>query len=412
MDNSLYCNNFFTGYTVSSYNVLNNSSHNITYKSIKNLFLNVPLHSFVESNMNIVFFVSSLNSGGIENYLLRFLKEKSDNFESIYIYCKSGSSGQLETEYTKIENVTIVKRKIGIASYKDLFFLRSFIVNNQISSVCDFTGNFSGLTLMVAYSAKVPKRVAFYRASSNRFKSDVLRNTYNAMTKRLVTRYATDILSNSQAGLDFFFTNKWQSDQRFEIIKNGVNADVFLRETADLRQKFGIPSAAFVIGHTGRYNSAKNHETVLAVAEIMVNKYDDIYFILCGNGVKDILQDTLKTKKLDSRVLVFENRDDIPKFLNTMDCYFFPSVTEGQPNALIEAMITGLPYVASDIAPIKETVLNLNNLYGPKDIEAFVKALETIYKEKSPRDIHHQQQIIDKFDADKCFSSFYKRLST
>lgn len=360
---------------------------------------------------NVAFFITNLNSGGIENYLLRFLEENSYKFNHVYVYCKGGTGGQLEDKYLELDNVTIIKQKVGFTSYKGLRHLRSVLISHDISCVCDFTGSFAGLTLMVASNAKVPKRVAFYRASSNRFKSDMLRNTYHAMVKRLVTRYATDILSNSQAGLDFFFANKWQNDQRFEIIKNGVKADPFINELGDLREEFSIPSTAFVIGHTGRYNPAKNHETILAVAEILVNQYEDIYFILCGNGVNDNLASILKAKKLDRKVLAFENRNDIPKFLNTMNCYFFPSVTEGQPNALIEAMVAGLPYVASNIDPIKEMVLNLDNLSDPKDIKSFVKALETIYKEKSPRDIHHQQQIIDKFDADKCFSSFYKRLS-
>lgn len=363
------------------------------------------------SNKNIVFFVNNLNSGGIENYLLRFLKENSCNFKNVYIYCKSGIGGQLEDKYEELSNVTVIKRRVGITSYRDLVYLRSFLIEHNISCVCDFTGNFSGLTLMAAHSAKVPKRVAFYRGSSDHFKSDILRNTYNSIIKGLVKIYATDILSNSESGLNYFFANQWQSDQRFEVIKNGINAEIFLNESRNLRQELDIPNTAYVIGHTGRYDSAKNHETILAVAEILVNKYKDIYFILCGNGVKSNLKDILETKKLDSKVLVFENRDDIPKFLNTMDCYFFPSVTEGQPNALIEAMITGLPYVASNIESIKETVLNLENLYDPKDIESFVKALETNYKNISQKDVLYQQQVIEKFDADKCFNSFYKRLS-
>lgn len=361
--------------------------------------------------MNIVFFVHSLNSGGIENYLLRFLQYKHSEFNRIYVCCKSGSGGQLEDKYEELSNVTVIKKRVGFTSYKDLVHLRSFLMEHNISCVCDFTGNFSGLILMIAYSTKVPKRVAFYRGSNDRFKSDIFRNTYNFITNKLVKKYATDILSNSKAGLNYFFADQWQNNQRFEVIKNGVNAELFLKESGDLRGELNIPNTAYVIGHTGRYNSAKNHETILAVAEILVNKYKDIYFILCGNGVKNNLQDTLKAKDLDSRVLLFENRNDIPKFLNTMDCYFFPSVTEGQPNALIEAMITGLPYVASNIDPIKETILSLENLYDPKDVESFFKALEINYKNRPQKDVLHQQHVIEKFDADKCFSSFYKRLS-
>lgn len=362
-------------------------------------------------NQNIAFFVHSLDNGGIENYLLRFLKESNSNFKNIYVYCKSGMGGQLEDKYEELNNVTVIKKRVGFNSYKDLRYLREFLIGHNISCVCDFTGNFSGLVLLVAYKSGIDKRVAFYRSSTNRFNSDIIRNAYNSIINKLVKRYATDILSNSKAGFDYFFSSYWKNDNRFEIIKNGINAELFLKETGNLRQEFGIPDTDFVIGHTGRYNPAKNHETILAVAEILVKKYNDIYFILCGNEVRNNLKDVLSTKKLDNKVLVFENRDDIPKFLNTMDCYFFPSVTEGQPNALIEAMITGLPYIASNIDPIKETVINQENLYDPKDIDSFVKAIETNYESRPQKNLLHQQHAIEKFDAHKCFNSFYERLS-
>ncbi|MCG3879589.1 glycosyltransferase [Psychrobacter sp. Ps6] len=361
-------------------------------------------------NDKIVFFVNSLDSGGIENYLLRFLKENHSNFKNIYVYCKSGKGGQLENAYSEIINLVIIKKEIGFFNYRNTMSLNSFFVDNEISSVCDFTGNFSGLVLLVAHKAGIHKRVAFYRSSTNRFKSDIFRNSYDRLVKMMVKKYATDILSNSKAGLDYFFSKYWENDSRFEIIKNGINAELFLKESGNLRQEFSIPDTAFVVGHTGRYNPAKNHKTILSVAEILVKNYDDIYFILCGNGVKNNLQDILKTKKLDSRILVFENRSDISKFLNTMDCYFFPSITEGQPNALIEAMMIGLPYVASNIESIKETVLDLKNLYNPKDIDSFVKALELNYKNRPQKNVLYQQQVIEKFDADKCFNAFYERL--
>src|SRR5690625_5447750 len=75
--------------------------------------------------------------------------------------------------------------------------------------------------------------------------------------------------------------------------------------------------------------------------------------ILCGSGVKENLLPVIQKKNLEKKIKVFENRDDIPRFLQTLDCYFFPSITEGQPNALIEAMIIGIPYISSNILLIK-----------------------------------------------------------
>ena len=53
-----------------------------------------------------------------------------------------------------------------------------------------------------------------------------------------------------------------------------------------------------------------------------------------------------------------------------MDVFIFPSYNEGQPNALIEATITGLPIVASNIPSIKETVSEeMNQVLFPPQIK-------------------------------------------
>src|SRR5699024_2508483 len=152
--------------------------------------------------------------------------------------------------------------------------------------VCDFSGNFAGLKLKMAQRAGVPRRVAYYPRSTNAFKEDFFRLKYNAWMHRLVNKYATTILSNSQAAFDFFFQQNWREDGRFEVVYNGVNIEKFTSVKRDLREELGIPKNAFVVGHTGRYNVAKNHKTIMKVAERLTQQYAEAYFIMCGNGVK------------------------------------------------------------------------------------------------------------------------------
>lgn len=357
--------------------------------------------------MNISFFVTGLDSGGLENYLLRFLQEKHGGFYNIYVHCKSGKGGQLENEYLKLKNVTIIKVNVGYFDRGYYNSLTSFFINEKVDAVCDFTGNFAGKILVSAKKAGIEKRIAFYRSSSDRFKKNLLKSLYNKWVKNLVYQYASNILSNSESAFNFFYPDSWKTDSRFLVIYNGINPKLFLEEENNLREDFSIPDDAFIIGHTGRFNEAKNHSTILAVAEALVNKYDDVYFILCGNGVKKNLKPQLVIKGLDDKILVFENRTDIPKFLNTMDCYFFPSTTEGQPNALIEAMVMGLPFIASNISPIRETVGNDYELYNPLDVRVLVEAVENKYLLKAQRDVKLKKEVIERFDCELRFNEFY-----
>ena len=243
---------------------------------------------------NIIFLVSNLNSGGMENYLLRFLTESSKNFNQVYIWCKNGKNGQLDNNYLALNNVTLIKKNLGyfdIFSYKNF---EKFIMEKKINAICDLSGNFSGRVIFSAKKAGVKKRVAAYRGSSDHFNKGFFKNMYNQWVKRLVYKHATDILSNSKAAFDYFYPGIWKNDKRFSVVYNGINSTKFLSEQRNLRKEFSIPSNNFIIGHTGRFNSAKNHSIIIATAEILVKKYQDIYFILCGNGVKENLQQILK----------------------------------------------------------------------------------------------------------------------
>lgn len=358
---------------------------------------------------NVVFFVTSLQSGGIENYLLRFLNKYHRSFNRVLVYCKSGKGGQLEANYQSISNVEIIKQKVSFFNPIDYFDVGVFYRREKIDAICDFTGNFAGFILLTAKVFGVRKRITFYRGSEDKFDKNRLKSAYNNFSKRMVFKHATDILSNSIAAFNYFYPNIWQKSSRFEVVYNGIDSFQFSNNHDDLRHQLGIPAKAFVVGHTGRLNSAKNHQTILKVAEKLIKKFDDIYFIMCGNNVKTNLDPIIASMELQEKIKVFNNRDDIPSFLKTMDCFYFPSLTEGQPNALIEAMVAGLPIVASSIDPIKETVPDelVPYLVPPLDVDRAIEKIQRVYLEGQHFDT--QSWAIKNFDSDKLFQQFYNR---
>lgn len=361
----------------------------------------------------IIFFVSSLDSGGIENYLLRFINFKYSNFSNIVVYCKSGKGGQLEDLYKKFNNVIIVKEKTSY--FNPISFIKLFIYfkRNKFQTVCDFSGNFAGLIVWGAYFAKIKKRIVFYRGASDHFDNNFFKSIYNNFVKRLVFIYATKILSNSNAALHYFYPNQHQNSKKFEVIYNGIDVSNYDNITDDIRDEFSIPKDAFLVGHVGRYNVAKNHETILKVAIELCKTHKDIYFVLCGNGVRENLYSKVANENLQKQIIVCENRTDIPIILNSLDCFYFPSITEGQPNALIEAMIMGVPLVSSNIAPIKEMFPSniQNHLIDPLDWEKAIMIINSIKENVSNHSIQSLKQWgLLQFSHTIQFEKFYKHL--
>lgn len=358
------------------------------------------------------FFVTGLKSGGIENYLLRFLQFATDKIEAT-VYCKSGYLGDLEQEYLKA-GAELKPFKVGMFSIHDFFRLYKELKKQDYDAVVDFSGNFAAIPLLVAKKAGIEKRIAFYRGSSNHFKEDFFRLAYNKFVNSLIPKVSTSVLSNSKAAFDFFFKGSWKTDDRFQVIYNGIDAESFLSTNENLRQELNIPQNAFVIGHVGRYNSAKNHKTILQVAIELCKNDPVIYFVFCGNEVIEGLEPEIRTNQLENQIKLLGYRRDVIKVLNTLDCFYFPSLTEGQPNALIEAMLAGVPFVASDIASIKETVPVKfhNQLSDPLNKAVAIQKIKQIKSDKSfAENLNLSKWTKSNFDAEILFYEFYKVLT-
>lgn len=296
-------------------------------------------------------------------YLLRFLRFLKDTSE-ITVLIRSSEKGELYQEYVET-GVHLKFLPLGYLNPFKVWQHYQFYKQQKFDVICDFNANFAGIPLFLGSLLSVPKRIAFYRQGSNHFKPGIIRNRVNKMMNSLVNRNATKILSNSQAALECFFPYRNLSDHRFEVIYNGVNAqDYKLAESKEsIRTQLNIPLDAFVIGHVGRYDKTKNHATILKVFQQLLNEGLNCYLVLCGRDTEK-LNPEINELGIEEKTLVLGYRKDIPKILKSLDCFLFPSITEGQPNALIEAMMSGIPIVASNIPAIRECV--------PSELEEFL----------------------------------------
>jgi glycosyltransferase involved in cell wall biosynthesis len=357
------------------------------------------------------FLLGGINAGGTENYLLRLLKHNQEKIEAT-IYCKSGKLGELEMEFRQL-GVRLIPFRIGYFNIMKLIALKKEFKNENYDAVCDLTGSFGALPLLIAKKAGVIKRIAFFRNSREKFKKNILKVQYNKFITFLLPKIATKILSNSKSAFNYFYTNSWQTNKKFEVIYNGINSLDFINESNNLRKELGISLDSFVVGHVGRFNDQKNHKTAIEVAIQLCKEYKDVSFVFCGKNVDLVYNSLIEESKLQGQIKLLGVRRDINKVLNTLNCFYFPSLIEGQPNALIEALIMGVPFVSSDIESIKETVPGKfhKQLIKPMDVlGAKIKILEI----KNNKDIRQELNIanwaIDFYNPEKWFHLVYQEL--
>ena len=371
--------------------------------------------------LKFAFLLTSLETGGIEKYTLRLLEYLKFNYPNIQVdvICKSGKAGALESAI-KSTGANIILHKLSYFGVSDKIKLLKLFKSNKYDSVMDFSGDFAGFPLYLAKKAKIPTRIAFYRGSTHHHKTDPLRMLYYNLVKYLTTNNSTKILANSKTGLTFFRSN-WENDQsgRYDIIYNGIPVDRFNKEidAKALKESLGIPADSLVIGHVGRFNEAKNHDTIIKVAEKLLANNSNVYFLLCGRDVPEGLSKQVSTMENSNRIIMPGDRNDIPDLMQIMDIFFFPSRHEGQPNAFLEAIISKLPFVASNIGSIKESIPEKyhNWLRSPGDKEGYISLLQeriiTLNSSQTKKDAELLSQYAqEKYSPAKCFNAITQYL--
>ncbi len=116
-----------------------------------------------------------------------------------------------------------------------------------------------------------------------------------------------------------------------------------------------IPEDALVLLSVGELNKGKNHQMVLDALASM--KRPNIYYFICGQGSRQKrLEQYAARLGVSSRVRMLGYQKNMPYIYRNSDIFVFPSMREGMPVALMEAMAAGMPCVVSDIRGNKELI--------------------------------------------------------
>jgi glycosyltransferase involved in cell wall biosynthesis len=165
---------------------------------------------------------------------------------------------------------------------------------------------------------------------------------------------------------------------RTSIVYNGIEIEKFSTplDRSIVRQLFEIDSAEFVFGNVGRLHEQKGHQFLLQAFAKMTNR---ARLMIVGDGlIRDELIVLATKLEISDRVSFLGARTDIHEFLSAIDLFVMPSLWEGQPIALLEALAIGKPCIASAVDGIPEIIIDGVNGYlvSPRDVETLAKMMD------------------------------------
>jgi glycosyltransferase involved in cell wall biosynthesis len=167
---------------------------------------------------------------------------------------------------------------------------------------------------------------------------------------------------------------------RLVTARNGVDLSRFESAAAPALAE-EIPENTFVVGMVGRLVRAKGFHAVLQVAPELLERYPQTCFVLVGAGPEaDSLQELADSLGISSRVHFAGRRNDMPGVYRSFDMLVLPSLNEGTPMVILEAMASAVPVIATRVGAIPLIVENGRTglLTDPGDSGQIKTAIETL----------------------------------
>ncbi|MBU2447443.1 MAG: glycosyltransferase family 4 protein [Bacteroidetes bacterium] len=256
----------------------------------------------------------------------------------------------------------------------------------------------------VVFSTKASRIPLIYTVHGWSFHRGI--NQINYRIRKRIEKYicenSTHVICVSKANCeDAPLTNK----NNLKLIYNGIDTEKYSpKNKKKMRTEFGIDDRTFMIGFLVRLTYQKNPITVLRAFQILTEKFHDIKLMIVGEGdLKNEVISFIQKNNLSDRVIILPYRSDIDDLLNVIDCYVLPSIWEGLPYGLLEAMSMGVPSIATNVDGIPEVIDNNINgiLVDPMDYNMIAESIERIKTDNNfysyiSKNARHT--IVSKFD--------------
>jgi glycosyltransferase involved in cell wall biosynthesis len=173
---------------------------------------------------------------------------------------------------------------------------------------------------------------------------------------------------------------------RTVVVCNAVDVDRFPaavdRERA--RRDLGIGADEHVMTMVGTFKRQKGHRYLVeAMASIAADR-PDLRLLMVGDGeLRGDIERDIAARGLADRIEVLGTRRDVPELLAMSDSFVLPSLWEGLPLALVEAMASRLPVIATAVSGTNQVVVNgvSGLLVQPGDASALAEAMRTVVGE-------------------------------
>jgi len=314
--------------------------------------------------MNILYLTNHLNVGGITSYVLTLAKGLKLKGHNIYV---ASSGGKLLAKFIQegivyipipIRTKSEISPKILISTFK----LLDPIKQNRI----DIVHSNSRTTQVLGCLISGFTDALHISTCHGFFKIRISRRVFPCWGRR--------VIAISEAVKNHLVKDFGVREEIISLIHHGVDVEKF---KMDKKERLGADKEP-VIGIIARLSEEKGHTYLIEAMPEVISRFPQVQLLIVGEGrMKQRLVDLTKVLKLENNVHFLPSITDTQEVFGVMDIFVLPSLKEGLGLSLMEAMVSGLPVIASDVGGIKSLIQDGHNglLVKPADDKELSSAI-------------------------------------
>ena len=333
--------------------------------------------------MNILFFLDTPEMGGGENWIVDTAAKLRERGHGAFIACLSGSWAAKQAEKRAIPYFDYLPERefVGHLHWQ----LVACLIENQIDRVCyGIPGNLPAIPLLDEAIQEAGRGGILLR-------SGVSWDLVDLSPQQVGLGFETvcGIITVSESVKDGLLEAIPElPPEQVHVVYNGVDLDRFspsrIQETpAQIKATLGIPDKHLVVGAIGRLDRVKHLNLLIEAASSILQDAPNTTFLIAGDGPeKQALREAAHKAGIAQRVIFPGTVQQVNRLLHGMDILAHPSLSEGLPNVVLEAMAMQKPVVATAVGGVPELIADGKDgiLIPANHIHALTEALSGLLK--------------------------------
>ena len=361
--------------------------------------------------------IGSFANGGVEAVLLRYFSHMDLEKYDLWII---GHGIEAQKCYDKFEqlgfhiiNVT-PKRKSLIKNFMELYRI---FKQEHFDIVHSHITEWACIPLSAAKMAGIDVRINHSHMAE--FHKGIIKKVYYGVRLWWGRYVSTHYFACGEDAGKYLFGEKNLKKGKVNIIRNAFELGKFAydeKNRENIRTELEIDDDTICIGNVGRFEEQKNHTFIIDIFDAYQRKYEKSCLILVGQGRLEVgMKQKVDQLKLKDKVKFLGIRDDVNKLYQAMDLFLFPSLYEGLAIVAVEAQVSNLPILTSNMITPETKIID-NMIFMPlnKDLDDWINCIDDMLKNtsrKSRIDLIRKNgyDIVDAAEKlDKMYFEIYK----